>query len=52
VPLPVQWRAYFHAAGREFTRGLAKLVYEFGDGLEEMAEDVNISTNFEEDPDT
>ena len=45
-------RQHFHAAGREFTRGLAKLVHEFGDGLEEMAKDVNVSTNFEEDSHT
>ena len=45
-------RQHFHAAGREFTRGLAKLVHEFGDGLEEMAKDVNVSTNLEEDPQT
>ena len=31
---------------------LAKLVHEFGDGLEEIAKDVNVSTNLEEDPQT
>ena len=50
--LPAGPRQHFHAAGREFTSGLAKLVHEFGDGLEEMAKDVNVSTNFEEDPQT
>ncbi len=50
--LPPRPRQHFHAAGREFTRGLAKLVHEFGDGLEEMAKDVNVSTNLEEDPQT
>ena len=50
--LPPRPRQHFHAAGREFTRGLATLVHEFGDGLEEMAKDVNVSTNFEEDPQT
>ncbi len=48
--LPPRPRQHFHAAGREFTLGLAKLVHEFGDGLEEMAKDVNVSTNLEEDP--
>jgi hypothetical protein len=41
--LPPGPRQHFHAAGREFTRGLAKLVHEFGDGLEEMAKDTNPS---------
>jgi len=50
--LPPQPRQHFHTAGREFTRGLAKLVHEFGDGLEEMAKDINVSTNLEEDPQT
>src|SRR5690242_14714243 len=50
--LPPRPRQHFHTAGREFTRGLAKLVHEFGDGLEEMAKDVNVSTNFEEDTHT
>src|SRR6266581_4948225 len=50
--LPPRPRQHFHTAGREFTRGLAKLVHEFGDGLEEMASDVNVSTHFEEDPQT
>lgn len=50
--LPPRPRQHFHTAGREFTRGLAKLVHEFGDGLEEMAKDVNVSTNLEEDPQT
>ncbi len=50
--LPAGPRQHFHTAGREVTRGLAKLVHEFGDGLEEMAKDVNVSTHFEEDPQT
>ena len=50
--LPPRPRQHFHTAGREFTRGLARLVHEFGDGLEEMAKDVNVSTDFEEDPQT
>ena len=50
--LPRKPRQHFQSAGREFTRGLATLVHEFGDGLEEMAKDVNVSTNFEEDPQT
>jgi len=50
--LPSKPRQHFQSAGREFTRGLAKLVHEFGDGLEEMASDVNVSTHFEEDPQT
>ena len=50
--LPPRPRQHFHTAGREFTRGLAKLVHEFGDGLEEMASDVNVSTHFEENPQT
>ena len=50
--LPPRPRQYFHTAGREFTLGLAKLVHEFGDGLEEMARDVNVSTHIDEDPQT
>ena len=50
--LPPRPRQHFHTAGREFTLGLAKLVHEFGDGLEELASDVNVSTHFEEDPQT
>jgi hypothetical protein len=50
--LPSRPRQHFHTAGREFTRGLARLVHEFADGLEVMAKDVNVSTHFEEDPQT
>jgi hypothetical protein len=50
--LPPRPRQHFHTAGREFTLGLAKLVHEFGDGLEEMVKDVNVSTHFEEDAQT
>lgn len=45
-------RQHFHAAGREFTRGLARLVHEFGDGLEEMAKDTNPSITLGESPHT
>ena len=49
--LPPRPRQHFQAAGREFTLGLARLVHELGDGLEERAKDASTSTNFGEGPD-
>src|SRR5437016_5683256 len=49
--LPPKPRQHFQAAGREFTRGLARLIHELGDGLEERAKDASTSTNFGEGPD-
>lgn len=42
--LPRKPQQHFQAARREFTSGLAALVHELADGLEEMAHDANIST--------
>ena len=50
--LPRKPQQHFRAASREFTRGLATLVRELADGLEEMAKDANTSTNFGEGPHT
>jgi len=49
--LPPKPQQHFRAAGREFTRGLARLIHELGDGLEERAKDASTSTNFGEGPD-
>ena len=49
--LPERPRLHFQAAGREFTNGLATLVHELADGLEEMANDAYTSTDSEESPD-
>ena len=50
--LPPKPQQHFQAAGREFTRGLATLIHELADGLEEMAEDANTSTISGEGPHT
>ena len=50
--LPRKPQQHFQAAGREFTRGLATLIHELADGLEEMAEDANTSTISGEGPHT
>ena len=42
--LPRKPQQHFQAAGREFTRGLATLIHELADGLEEMAEDADTSS--------
>jgi len=49
--LPERPRRHFQAAGREFTHGLATLVHELADGLEEMANDADTSTCSGESPD-
>jgi len=49
--LPERPRRHFQAAGREFTHGLATLVHELADGLEEMANDADTSTDSGESPD-
>jgi hypothetical protein len=49
--LPERSQRHFQAAGREFTHGLATLVHELADGLEEMANDAYTSTDSEESPD-
>jgi len=36
--LPPEPQQHFKVAGREFARGLAKLVHQLADGLDEMAE--------------
>lgn len=48
--LPLKPQQHFHAAGREFTRGLATLVHELADGIEEMAKETNPSTPLGEGP--
>src|SRR5438874_10853910 len=50
--LPRKPQQHFQSAGREFTRGLATLIHELADGLEEMAEDANTSTISGEGPHT
>ncbi len=35
--LPPEPQEHFKAAGREFAHGLAKLVHQFADGLDEIA---------------
>src|SRR5260370_34086224 len=48
--LPRKPQQHFYTAGREFTHGLATLVHELANGLEELAKDTNTSTNFGENP--
>lgn len=48
--LPRKPRQHFQTAGRELAHGLASLVHEFADGLEEIAKDANTSTNVGEGP--
>jgi hypothetical protein len=48
--LPPKPRQHFHAAGREFTHGLATLVHELADGLEKMVKDTNPSTTLGDGP--
>ncbi len=50
--LPPKPRQHFHAAGREFTHGLATLVHGLADGIEEMAKDTNPSTTLGDGPHT
>ena len=50
--LPQKPQQHFQAAGREFTHGLATLVHELADGVEEMANDAHTSTHSGESPDT
>src|SRR5579864_8226434 len=47
--LPREPRQHFQAAGREFTHGVAKLVHELANGLEEAA---SPSTRLGENPHT
>ena len=46
--LPHKPQQHFYAAGREFTQGVATLVHELADGLEEMAKDASTTTTFKE----
>jgi hypothetical protein len=50
--LPRKPQQHFHNAGREFTHGLATLVHELANGLEEMAKETNTTTNSGENPPT
>ncbi len=50
--LPRKPQQHFYTAGREFTHGLATLVHELANGLEELAKDTHTSTNFGENPPT
>src|SRR5258706_16101553 len=45
--LPRKSQQHFQAAGREFTHGLATLVHEFAENLEQIAQDTSKTTNFE-----
>jgi len=36
--MPPEPQGHFRAAGREFAHGLAKLVHQFADGLDEIVE--------------
>ena len=46
--LPRKSQRHFYTAGREFTHGLATLVHELANGLEEMAKESGATTTFEE----
>ena len=48
--LPHKPQQHFHAAGREFTQGVATLVHELANGIEEMAKGANTTPIFEEGP--
>jgi hypothetical protein len=48
--LPHKPQQHFHAAGREFTHGVATLVHELANGIEGMAKDASTTTPFEEGP--
>jgi hypothetical protein len=48
--LPHKPQQHFHAAGREFTHGVATLVHELANGIEGMAKDANTTTPLEEGP--
>lgn len=48
--LPRKPQQHFITAGREFTHGLATLVHEFANGLEEAVKDTTTSANFGENP--
>jgi predicted unusual protein kinase regulating ubiquinone biosynthesis (AarF/ABC1/UbiB family) len=50
--LPRKPQQHFHAAGYEFTRGLASLAHGFADGLEEMTKETNSSTTLGVGPHT
>ena len=50
--LPRKPQQHFHAAGCEFTRGLASLAHGFADGLEEMTKETNPSTTLGGGPHT
>jgi cytosine/adenosine deaminase-related metal-dependent hydrolase len=48
--LPQKPQQHFHAAGREFTHGVATLIHEFADEIEGMAKDASTTAPFEEGP--
>jgi hypothetical protein len=48
--LPHKPQQHFHAAGREFTHGVAALVHELANGIEGMAKDASTTTPLEEGP--
>jgi hypothetical protein len=48
--LPHKSQQHFHAAGREFTQGVATLVHELANGIEEIAKGANTTPTFEEGP--
>jgi hypothetical protein len=50
--LPRKPQQHFQAAGREFAHGWATFIHGLADGIEEMAQDANTSTNIGETPPT
>src|SRR5712692_5703468 len=50
--LPREPQQHFQVAGREFTHGLATLVHELANGLEEMVKDANTSADLRESSET
>ena len=48
--LPRKPQQHFHAAGREFTHGLATLIHELANGIEAMAKETHPSTPLGEGP--
>ena len=50
--LPRKTQQHFYAAGREFTHGVATLMHELANGIEEMAKDTSASTTLGEGPHT
>src|SRR5947209_20636372 len=50
--LPQKTQQHFYAAGREFTHGVATLMHELANGIEEMTKDTSAPTTRGEGPHT